>query len=99
MAEQRAELHGKLNAMLYGIEAAPAAAPSDSAVQAVLARVQAYRESKSQIEQARSLIDGVPVTRSVGGGRACVRRHTAPGLDPRRTGYSPSADLDDLKEL
>ena len=52
-AEQRAVLHGKLSAMLYGIEAAPAAAPEDSAVDAVMARVQAYREIKNQILQAR----------------------------------------------
>jgi len=54
VAEQRAELHAKLSAMLYGIEAAPTAEPIDSAVDAVLARVQAYREIKSQIERARS---------------------------------------------
>ncbi|HOY82689.1 MAG TPA: hypothetical protein PLB92_11175 [Rhodoglobus sp.] len=53
VAEQRAELHGKLSAMLYGIEATPEAAPTDSAVEAVMARVQAYREIKSQIERAR----------------------------------------------
>ena len=40
--------------MLYGIEAAPQAAPTDSAVDAVIARVQAYREIKQQIDQARS---------------------------------------------
>jgi hypothetical protein len=53
VAEQRAELHGKLSAMLYGIEAAPDSTPTDSAVDAVMARVQAYREIKQQIEQAR----------------------------------------------
>lgn len=53
VAEQRAELHGELSAMLYGIEATPDAAPPDSAVEAVMARVQAYREIKNQIEQAR----------------------------------------------
>ncbi|MCV7056499.1 hypothetical protein [Mycolicibacterium gilvum] len=53
IAAQRAELHGKLSGMLYGIEAAPPAAPSDSAAAAVMARVQAYREIKSQIERAR----------------------------------------------
>lgn len=52
-AEQRAELHAKLSAMLYGIEAAPAAAPEDSAADAVLARVQAYREIKNQIKRTR----------------------------------------------
>ncbi|MFN8089970.1 MAG: hypothetical protein U0R81_13565 [Mycobacterium sp.] len=57
-AEQRAELHGKLSAMLYGIEAAPVASPDCSAASAVLARVQAYREIKNQIQQARK--DGLP---------------------------------------
>lgn len=52
-AEQRAELHAKLSAMLYGIEATPDAAPKDSAADAVMARVQAYREIKNQIRQAR----------------------------------------------
>lgn len=55
VAEQRAELHGKLSAMLYGIEATPDSTPTDSAVEAVMARVQAYREIKSQIEQARHI--------------------------------------------
>ncbi|CQD07972.1 hypothetical protein BN970_01536 [Mycolicibacterium conceptionense] len=53
LAEQRAELHAKLSAMLYGIEATPAATQQDSAVDAVMARVQAYREIKNQIQQAR----------------------------------------------
>ena len=53
VAEQRAELHAKLSAMLYGIEAAPQATPTDSAVDAVIARVQAYREIKQQIDTAR----------------------------------------------
>lgn len=53
VAEQRAELHAKLSAMLYGIEASPASPPSDSAVDAVMARVQAYREIKNQIQQTR----------------------------------------------
>jgi hypothetical protein len=39
--------------MLYGIEAAPDSAPTDSAGGGGHARVQAYREIKSQIEQAR----------------------------------------------
>lgn len=52
-AEQRAELHGKLSAMLYGIEAAPDATPTDSAADAVMARVQAYREIKNQIQRSR----------------------------------------------
>ena len=52
-AEQRAQLHAQLNAMLYGIEAAPPATPGDSTADAVMARVQAYREIKHQIHQAR----------------------------------------------
>ena len=53
VAEQRAKLHGQLGGMLYGIEAAPTSTPTDSAADAVMARVQAYREIKSQIAQAR----------------------------------------------
>ncbi|BBX88394.1 hypothetical protein H5U98_25540 [Mycolicibacterium boenickei] len=53
VAEQRAELHAKLSAMLYGIEATPEATQQDSTVDAVMARVQAYREIKNQIQQAR----------------------------------------------
>lgn len=53
VAEQRAELHAKLSAMLYGIEATPETAQQDSAVDAVMARVQAYREIKNQIQRAR----------------------------------------------
>ena len=53
VAEQRAQLHGKLSAMLYGIEAAPDCTPTDSAVETVMARVQAYREIKRQIERVR----------------------------------------------
>lgn len=49
VAGERAELHGKLSAMLYGIEAAPTSTPNDSAVDAVMARVQAYREIKNQL--------------------------------------------------
>lgn len=52
-AEQRAQLHAQLNAMLYGIEAAPPTTPGDSTADAVMARVQAYREIKHQIHQAR----------------------------------------------
>ncbi|MDZ7883203.1 MAG: hypothetical protein U5N53_09940 [Mycobacterium sp.] len=54
VAEQRAELHGTLSAMLYGIEAAPDTTPTNSAVDGVMARVQAYREIKQQIDQARA---------------------------------------------
>ena len=52
-AEQRAELHGKLSAMLYGIEATPDTSQADSAADGVMARVMAYREIKNQIQQAR----------------------------------------------
>jgi hypothetical protein len=53
-AEQRAELHAKLSGMLYGIEAAPDTSPTESAAaDAVMARVQAYREIKNQIQRAR----------------------------------------------
>lgn len=53
VAEQRAELHAKLSGMLYGIEAMPTSTSDDSAVDAVMARVQAYREIKNQIQLAR----------------------------------------------
>lgn len=52
-AEQRAQLHAKLSAMLYGIEATPDFAPSDSAADAVMARVQAYQEIKREIMRVR----------------------------------------------
>jgi hypothetical protein len=52
-AEQRAQLHAKLSAMLYGIEATPDLAPSDSAADAVMARVQAYQEIKREIIRVR----------------------------------------------
>lgn len=52
-AQQRAELHAKLSAMLYGIEATPDTTSADSAADAVMARVQAYREIKNQIGRAR----------------------------------------------
>jgi hypothetical protein len=50
---QRAELHAKLSAMLYGIEATPDTTPTDSAADAVLVRVRAYREIKNQIQLTR----------------------------------------------
>lgn len=53
VAEQRAVLHAKLSAMLYGIEATPETTQEDSAADAVMARVQAYREINKQIQQAR----------------------------------------------
>ncbi|WP_319431844.1 hypothetical protein [Mycobacterium sp. RTGN5] len=54
-AEQRAELHGKLSAMLYGVDATRDTAPTDSAADAVMARVMAYREIKDQISRARDI--------------------------------------------
>jgi hypothetical protein len=50
---QRAELQAKLAAMLYGIEATPDTTPADSAADAVLLRVRAYREIKNQIRSVR----------------------------------------------
>jgi len=52
-AEQRAQLHAKLSAMIYEVEATPGTTPTDSAADAVMARVQAYREIKNQIQRAR----------------------------------------------
>ncbi|TRW81261.1 hypothetical protein FK535_17565 [Mycolicibacterium sp. 018/SC-01/001] len=52
-AEQRAELHGQLSAMLYGIEATPDTTITGSAADGVMARVMAYREIKNQIQLAR----------------------------------------------
>lgn len=52
LAAKREELHGELAAMLYGIEAAEAT-QAESAADAVLARVQAYRDIKGEIERAR----------------------------------------------
>lgn len=52
-AEQRAELHAKLSAMIYGIEATPGVSPTSQAADSVMARVQAYREIKNQIQRAR----------------------------------------------
>ncbi|GFG54238.1 hypothetical protein CQY20_20545 [Mycolicibacterium agri] len=54
-AEQRAELHAKLSAMLYGIEATPDTTPRDLAADVVMARVQAYRDIKDRIQQARDI--------------------------------------------
>ncbi|MGW0158456.1 hypothetical protein ACWDUN_03940 [Mycobacterium sp. NPDC003323] len=52
-ADQRAELHAKLSSMLYGIEATPDPAARDSTADAVMARVQAYREIKNRIQLVR----------------------------------------------
>ncbi|MDQ1306031.1 MAG: hypothetical protein QG671_1863 [Actinomycetota bacterium] len=52
-AEQRAQLHAKLSSMLYGIEATPDMDDVDSTADAVMCRVQAYREIKSQIQLGR----------------------------------------------
>ncbi|WP_246585242.1 hypothetical protein [[Mycobacterium] fortunisiensis] len=43
-AEQRAELHAKLSGMLYAIEAAPNTTATDSAIDAVIMRANAFRE-------------------------------------------------------
>lgn len=53
LAEKREELHGELAAMLYKVEAIEATTPAESAADAVMARVQAYRDIKGQIERAR----------------------------------------------
>lgn len=52
-AEQRAELHAKLSGLLYGIAATPDTSPVDSSADAVMARVQAFRDIKNQIQLAR----------------------------------------------
>lgn len=49
-AEERAALHGQLNAMLYGIESAPQTDHVDSAADRVIARVRGYQEIRSQIQ-------------------------------------------------
>jgi hypothetical protein len=59
LAAKREELHGELAAMLYRIEAA-AATPAESAADAVIARVQAYRDIKGQIELARNATEAAP---------------------------------------
>lgn len=48
---KRAELHSRLNAMLFGIEAAHNRTPTDSAADAVMSRVQAYREITERIRR------------------------------------------------
>ena len=63
LAEKREELHGELAAILYGVDAA-GATPAGSAADAVMARVQAYREVKGQIERARD--DAEAPTESTG---------------------------------
>ncbi|WP_349269885.1 hypothetical protein MPNTM1_00394 [Mycolicibacterium parafortuitum] len=52
VAEQWAELHGELSALLF-IESVPNPAAGDTGADAVIARVQAYREIKNQIELIR----------------------------------------------
>ncbi|MBP2454119.1 hypothetical protein [Mycolicibacterium lutetiense] len=83
VAEQRAELHAKLSGMLYGIEATPEASQQDSAVDGVMARVQAYREIKNQIQQARDGGSRVAAARAedASSHRAVVPR-THPGRNP-----------------
>jgi hypothetical protein len=55
VATKRAELSAKLSAELYGIEATPDTAPTRSAVDAVIARVEAYQEIRSLIQRARDI--------------------------------------------
>ncbi|MEZ0357647.1 hypothetical protein [Mycobacterium sp. SA01] len=52
VAEKRAELTAMLSAELYGIEAAPDTAPNTSAMDAVMARAEAYREIKNHLRRA-----------------------------------------------
>lgn len=52
-AEQRAQLHARLNGLLYGIDAAPATARTESAADRVMARVRGYQEIRQQIQAAR----------------------------------------------
>jgi hypothetical protein len=53
-AAQRAELNAKLSGLLYGIEVTEGDAPATSAaVDGMMSRVEAYRELKNQIQQAR----------------------------------------------
>jgi hypothetical protein len=59
LAAKREELHGELAAMLYQIEAT-GATRGESAAEAVIARVQAYREIKGQIERARDDTEDEP---------------------------------------
>ncbi|MEZ0355451.1 hypothetical protein [Mycobacterium sp. SA01] len=54
-AEQRAELQGKLSAMLYGVNTTSKTTPADSSANAVMARIMAYREIKNQIPRARGV--------------------------------------------
>lgn len=46
--------------MLYGVEAA-GAVPAESAAEGVMARVQAYREIKGQIERRASAMEVAPM--------------------------------------
>lgn len=53
-AKQRAELHAELSGMLYGLKQTPETAPLHSAAaDGVMARVQAYREIKNQLQLVR----------------------------------------------
>lgn len=53
-AEKRAELNAELSGMLYGLKATPETAPLHSAAaDGVMARVQAYREIKNQLQLVR----------------------------------------------
>lgn len=52
VAAKREELHGELAALLY-LSDAPKVTPAESAADGVIARVQAYKDIKGQIERAR----------------------------------------------
>ncbi|OFJ50720.1 hypothetical protein [Mycolicibacterium grossiae] len=55
VAEERAQLHGQLSAMLYGVEATPTPDPADSTAEVVRTRVRAYLEIKNQIDRTRGV--------------------------------------------
>lgn len=50
---RRAELHGDLSAMLYGVESAVDGEPSEAGADRVMARVAAYREIIAEIARVR----------------------------------------------
>ena len=79
LAEKREELHGELAAMLYRIEAA-GRRPAESAADAVMARVQAYRDIKGQIERARDNTEAPTDTENETGDDSSVPWIVAPIL-------------------
>ncbi|KAA0098894.1 hypothetical protein CIW49_13535 [Mycolicibacterium sp. P1-18] len=58
LAAAREKLHGDLAAMIYGAEST-APSSSESGADAVIARVQAYREIKGELERARVDVNAV----------------------------------------